>query len=54
MNTIFTFSALAGMLKTRPFVLSRANFAGHGHFGAHWTGDIDSSYEHMIWSITGM
>ncbi|KAI1296675.1 Lysosomal alpha-glucosidase [Halotydeus destructor] len=46
--------ALAGLLGKRPFVLSRANFAGHGHFGAHWTGDIDSSVDMMKGTIPAM
>jgi alpha 1,3-glucosidase len=32
---------------TRPFVLSRAFFAGSQRYGAIWTGDNDASWEHL-------
>lgn len=35
----------------RPFVLSRANFLGGQKYGATWTGDNRSTWEHMEMSI---
>ena len=35
----------------RPFVLSRAFFAGSQRFGAVWTGDNDASWPHLKTSI---
>ncbi|MCF0178122.1 MAG: DUF5110 domain-containing protein [Bacteroidales bacterium] len=35
----------------RPFVLSRSNFLGGQRYGATWTGDNMSSWEHLLQSI---
>lgn len=35
----------------RPFILSRASYTGQGSYAGHWTGDVDSSWEHMRASI---
>jgi alpha-glucosidase (family GH31 glycosyl hydrolase) len=35
----------------RPFVLTRSNFVGTGKYVAHWTGDNDSSFLSMKYSI---
>ncbi|ELP93855.1 neutral alpha-glucosidase AB precursor, putative [Entamoeba invadens IP1] len=35
----------------RPFVLSRSFFAGSQKFGAVWTGDTDSTWEHLKMSV---
>jgi lysosomal alpha-glucosidase len=40
--------------KKRPFVLTRSSFPGTGQFSAHWSGDIDSSYNHLYYSIPNM
>ncbi|CAF1109689.1 unnamed protein product [Adineta steineri] len=43
--------ALKTIRHKRPFVLSRSSFAGSGQFTAHWTGDNNSTYEDMYFSI---
>lgn len=43
--------ALALRPSERPFVLTRANYAGGQRFAAAWTGDNVSSWEHLAMSI---
>ncbi|KAF9906845.1 hypothetical protein BX616_000598 [Lobosporangium transversale] len=38
----------------RPFILTRASFAGTGAFAAHWTGDNWSQWDHLYYSIPGI
>lgn len=38
---------------TRPFVISRSTFAGHGRYAGHWTGDVQSSWEQLSSSVPG-
>ena len=45
---------LARRPNKRPFVLTRATFAGSGAHTAHWFGDNESSWEHYRASITQM
>lgn len=45
--------ALVETRGTRPFVISRSTFAGHGRYAGHWTGDVWSSWEHLAYSVPG-
>ncbi|XP_012590021.1 PREDICTED: lysosomal alpha-glucosidase [Condylura cristata] len=45
--------ALVKARGTRPFVISRSTFAGHGRWGGHWTGDVRSSWEQLSDSVPG-
>src|SRR4051812_11697329 len=37
----------------RPFIISRSNSVGSGHFAGHWTGDNVASWEFLRSSING-
>lgn len=43
--------ALVKVRGTRPFVISRSTFAGHGKYAGHWTGDVWSSWEQLSLSV---
>uniref|UniRef100_A0A8C0E258 Lysosomal alpha-glucosidase n=1 Tax=Balaenoptera musculus TaxID=9771 RepID=A0A8C0E258_BALMU len=43
--------ALVKARGTRPFVISRSTFAGHGQYAGHWTGDVWSSWEQLSYSV---
>ncbi|KAM5149367.1 lysosomal alpha-glucosidase isoform 1-T3 [Callospermophilus lateralis] len=43
--------ALVKTRGTRPFVISRSTFAGHGRYAGHWTGDVWSSWEQLSYSV---
>lgn len=45
--------ALVKTRGTRPFVISRSTFAGHGRYAGHWTGDVWSTWEHLSYSVPG-
>ena len=45
--------ALVKARGTRPFVISRSTFAGHGRYAGHWTGDVWSSWEQLSYSVPG-
>jgi len=57
LESIATRNALAtypSKAKQRPFVLTRSTFAGSGRYVAHWTGDNESTYASMRYSISGI
>ncbi|KAI4533822.1 hypothetical protein MG293_016841 [Ovis ammon polii] len=43
--------ALVKARGTRPFVISRSTFAGHGRYSGHWTGDVWSNWEQLSYSV---
>uniref|UniRef100_A0A8D8XLI2 Lysosomal alpha-glucosidase n=1 Tax=Cacopsylla melanoneura TaxID=428564 RepID=A0A8D8XLI2_9HEMI len=51
METVATNFALKEILNTRPVIISRSTYAGHGKYGGHWTGDVYSTYADMKQSI---
>ncbi|KAM3922290.1 lysosomal alpha-glucosidase-like [Leptodactylus fuscus] len=50
-ETIASHDALIKIRGKRPFVISRSTFASHGRYGGHWTGDIESTWEQLYYSI---
>ena len=40
--------------QTRPFVISRSSFPSHGRYASKWLGDNFSTYDWMLYSISGM
>lgn len=46
-----TYEGMRRLLGRRPFVLTRAGYAGSGRYGAVWTGDNRSYWEHMEMAI---
>lgn len=46
-----TYEAIRGARRTRPFILSRAGFAGMQKYAALWTGDNRSMWEHLELSL---
>ncbi|CAK7292063.1 Lysosomal alpha-glucosidase [Vulpes lagopus] len=50
-EAIASHRALVKARGTRPFVISRSTFAGHGRYAGHWTGDVWSSWEQLSYSV---
>ena len=55
LEAIATYQGLGGMetdpSRSRPFILSRSGFSGIQQFSALWTGDNNSSWEHLSMAI---
>ncbi|XP_035233973.1 lysosomal alpha-glucosidase-like isoform X2 [Stegodyphus dumicola] len=49
-----TYNALKDIRKKRPFIISRATFAGQEVHSGHWSGDITSNWEDMRYTIPSM
>ncbi|XP_051686446.2 lysosomal alpha-glucosidase [Oryctolagus cuniculus] len=50
-EAIASHRALVKARGTRPFVISRSTFSGHGRYAGHWTGDVWSTWEHLSSSV---
>jgi lysosomal alpha-glucosidase len=50
-ESAMTYDALRDTLGKRPFIVSRASALGQGSYAAHWTGDIDSSFDVLRMSV---
>ncbi|KAK0147257.1 Lysosomal alpha-glucosidase [Merluccius polli] len=46
-----TYRALLEVRGKRPFVLSRSSFSGIGRFSGVWTGDVQSTWEQLRYSV---
>lgn len=51
-EAIATHKALRATRGKRPFIISRSTYPGQGAYSGHWDGDIESSWDHMQWTIT--
>ncbi|KAF8774096.1 Lysosomal alpha-glucosidase like protein [Argiope bruennichi] len=53
-EAIATNQALRNIRKKRPFIISRASFAGQGRQSGHWNGDISSTWDDMRYTIPSL
>ncbi|XP_064475878.1 lysosomal alpha-glucosidase-like [Ornithodoros turicata] len=49
-----TYDGLSQIMFRRPFVVSRASFAGQGAYSGHWSGDIESDWDSLRYSVASM
>ena len=45
---------MSDITKKRPFIISRASFAGQGVYSGHWSGDITSNWDDLRYTIPGI
>ncbi|XP_015118649.1 lysosomal alpha-glucosidase isoform X2 [Diachasma alloeum] len=50
-EAVASYKAIIKIRQKRPFIVSRATWIGHGHYSAHWTGDVYSSWHDLRMSI---
>ncbi|XP_035210740.1 lysosomal alpha-glucosidase-like isoform X2 [Stegodyphus dumicola] len=53
-EAVATNQALREVRGKRPFIISRASFAGQGVYSGHWSGDIFSTWEDMRYTIPSL
>lgn len=53
-QTLQTYEALYQVTSTRPFIISRSTFSGQGQYSGHWSGDIESDWDSLRYSISSM
>ncbi|XP_035210738.1 lysosomal alpha-glucosidase-like isoform X2 [Stegodyphus dumicola] len=53
-EAVATNQALKQVRGKRPFIISRATFAGQGVHSGHWSGDISSTWEDMRYTIPSL
>ncbi|XP_054724424.1 lysosomal alpha-glucosidase-like [Uloborus diversus] len=53
-EAVATNIAIRTVRKKRPFIISRASFAGQGVYSGHWSGDIQSTWNDMRYSIPSL
>ncbi|XP_077518779.1 lysosomal alpha-glucosidase-like [Amblyomma americanum] len=54
LEAILTYRALVDVRGKRPFIISRSTSPGQGAWSGHWSGDTDSSWEHLRFSVPSM
>lgn len=50
-EAIASHHAMVKVRGKRPFVISRSTFSSHGHYAGHWTGDVESTWEQLYYSV---
>uniref|UniRef100_A0A8C4TP45 Lysosomal alpha-glucosidase n=1 Tax=Erpetoichthys calabaricus TaxID=27687 RepID=A0A8C4TP45_ERPCA len=50
-EAIVTHNALIEATGKRPFVISRSSFSSHGRYAGHWTGDVESTWEQLRYTV---
>ncbi|XP_056405889.1 lysosomal alpha-glucosidase-like isoform X1 [Hyla sarda] len=53
-EAIASHDAMIKIRGKRPFVISRSTFSSHGRYAGHWTGDVESTWEQLYYSIPGI